>query len=226
MVSVSADKITKYFGRRRALSSVSFSLDGGQSLALFGDNGAGKTTLLKVLATLLRPTKGSAALFDFDVVKDADHVREIMFLFSYKNHLYENLTAYENLKFFQKLYGESNEARIYKALEEVGMNMYSQDRVRTFSSGMRKRLQMAKLFLGTFKVILLDEPHESLDESGRVILNTFLQNFKGCGGTFILATHQQDFGLSFCDKVALLQHGELQFFGTKNDLKIVKELKA
>lgn len=226
MVSVSADKITKYFGRRRALSSVSFNLESGQSLALFGDNGAGKTTLLKVLATLLRPTKGSAALFDFDVVKDADRVRAIMFLFSYKNHLYENLTAYENLKFFQKLYGESDDARIYKALEEVGMNMYSHDRVRTFSSGMRKRLQMAKLFLCSFKVILLDEPHESLDESGRVILNTFLQNFRENGGAFVLATHQQDFGLSFCDRVALLQHGELQFFGTKDDLKIAKELKA
>ena len=104
--------------------------------------------------------------------------------------------------------------------------MYANDRVRTFSTGMRKRLQMAKLFLGNFKCILLDEPHESLDESGRVILNTFLQNFKEKGGTFMLATHQQDFALSFCDKAALLQHGNLMFFGTKNDLKIGKELRA
>lgn len=223
---ITAEKITKYFGRRRALSSVSFQLEAGQSLALFGDNGAGKSTLLRIFSTVLRPTKGCASVFGSDTVKDAQSVRENTFLFSYKNHLYENLTAYENLKFFQKLYHAGDDDDIYRALENVGLNMYLQDRVRTFSSGMRKRLQMAKLFLGKFKCILLDEPHESLDESGRVILNSFLQNFKEDGGTFLLATHQQDFGLSFCDKVALLQHGALQFFGAKDDLKIAKELKA
>lgn len=225
---ITAEKLTKYFGRRRALSSVSFTLEEGRSLALFGDNGAGKTTLLKVLATILRPTKGSVKVCGFDTVKDGQGVRERMFLFSYKNYLYENFTAFENLKFFLKLYGGGGDDEIYRSLESVGLNAFSHERARTFSSGMRKRLQMAKLFLkkNQFKLILLDEPHESLDESGRVILNTFLQAFKENGGAFVLATHQQDFGLSFCDKVALLQQGNLAFFGTKDDLKIEKQLKA
>lgn len=200
----------KTFGTTRVLVDIAFELRQGECLALLGPNGAGKTTLLKILATLIRPTRGSARVAGFDLGREAEKIRASVGLLAHGSYLYDDLTARENLRFWATLGGvPADPLRLGTALAAVELDHAADTRVREFSTGMKRRLTLARLLLGDPKLLLLDEPFGGLDQQGKKWLEEFLISFKGRDGAVLLATHSLGRGLSIADRIAILAGGRI-----------------
>ena len=208
--AIRAEGLGKGFGPARVLDGVSLDVQPGEIVALLGANGAGKTTLLKILATLMRPTRGVARVAGLDCVREAEAVRRVVGVVAHGTYLYEDLTALENLKFWTGLAGRTwraDEGRA--ALGEVELERAADERVRRFSAGMRRRLSLARLVLARPRVLLLDEPSAGLDQRGRKWLEGHLEAFKGRGGAALLATHSFGHELAVADRIAILAAGRI-----------------
>ena len=207
---ITARELRKVYGSNCALDSVSLDLAGGECLALLGPNGAGKTTLLRILATLLRPTSGSLRVGDVDALVAPDRVRALIGMVAHGSHVYEDLTARENLRFWETLRGgDTAPVRLLGALAQVELDGVADERVRTFSAGMKRRLGLARVLLGEARVLLLDEPFTGLDRRGRKWFNEFLLAFRARGGAAVVATHSFGGGLGVADRIAILGAGRL-----------------
>ena len=207
---IAAHDLRKTYGPTLVLDGVSFTLAPGQCLALLGPNGAGKTTLLRLLATLLRPTAGSLRVDGIDAVREPDRVRPLLGVVAHGSYVYEDLTARENLRFWEIMRGgEASPARLAAALGQVELDAVADERVRTFSAGMKRRLGLARVLLARARVLLLDEPFTGLDRRGQKWVNEFLLAFKAGGGTAVLATHSLGGGLAVADRIGILGQGRL-----------------
>lgn len=174
--------LVKWYGAQPALRGVELCVGEGEILALFGPNGAGKSTLLRILAGLVRPTAGSVRVAGFEVGKQSDGVRRVIGVLAHGHQLYETLTGRENLLFAATMLGLDRPAdRVAGVLAKVGLEAAAEARVRTFSSGMKRRLSMAKLMLREPKVMLLDEPFTNLDIQATKLLEEFLMASKTTG---------------------------------------------
>src|SRR5580765_5275898 len=175
--------LRKTFGNHRVLDGLDLDVRAGEAVAVLGANGAGKTTLLKVLATLVRPTRGTAIVAGYDCAKNAELVRR-------SSHVYEDLTAAENLTFWATLAGlRPSAADRAAALATVELDRVAGERVRTFSAGMKRRLSLARFVLARPRVLLLDEPFTGLDQRGKKWLEEHLASFKAGGGAIVMTTH-------------------------------------
>jgi heme ABC exporter ATP-binding subunit CcmA len=204
--------LVRSFGPKPVLRGVSLTLARGRCLTLFGPNGAGKTTLLRVLATLNKPDAGRAQVAGYDVVRDAAELRRVIGYAGHQPHLYEELTASENLLFFARMYGlKDGPARAGKLLSRVGLGARGNDRVRTFSRGQLQRLALARSILHEPAVLLLDEPDTGLDEPALDLLGELLAERKRNGQTTLLTTHQLERGLALADEVAVLARGRIVY---------------
>jgi len=209
----------KRFGAVIVLDSVSLEVRAGEALALLGANGAGKTTLLRIVATLLRPSRGQATVAGFDCVKDAERVRPLIAFVGHGSHLYEDLTARENLRFWTTLTSQpTGSDAIEGALAAVDLDRTDDDRVRTFSAGMKRRLSLARLLLGRPSVLLLDEPFASLDQRAKKWLAEHLLAFKAAGGAVVMTTHSFGRELEVADRVAILAEGRVALDAPRADL--------
>jgi heme ABC exporter ATP-binding subunit CcmA len=198
------------FGANVVLAGVTLDVHAGEAVALLGPNGAGKTTLLRILATLARPTRGSAVVAGHDCVRDAEAVRAAVGVIAHGAHLYEDLTALENLRFWTGLHGVRASAEtLTSALAAVDLDRYAGERVRRLSAGMKRRLSLARFLLRRPRVLLLDEPFASLDQQARKWLENHLQEFKALGGAIVMATHSFDRGLAVADRIAILAAGRV-----------------
>jgi heme ABC exporter ATP-binding subunit CcmA len=207
---LAADRLRKAYGPSVVLEDVSLELRAGQCLALLGPNGAGKTTLLRILATLLRPTAGTVTVGGVDAVKNPEAARAMMGMIAHGSHVYEDLTAIENLRFWTVMRGgDASPARLVAALQQVELDAVAGERVRTFSAGMKRRLALARVALGNARLLLLDEPFTGLDRQAQKWLGEFLMSFKAGGGAAIVATHTFGGGLGVADRVAILAGGRL-----------------
>ncbi len=207
---VTASGIGKRFRRNIVLESVTLDVKAGEALALLGPNGAGKTTLLRILATLARPSHGTALIAGHDVVSDPEDVRRHIGLLAHGAHVYDDLSALENLKFWTMLTGASMPPDVLRsALAAVELDAYADDRVRVFSAGMKRRLGLARLILGAPRVLLLDEPFAGLDQRGRKWLDEYLRTFKESGGAILMVTHGFGRDLNVVDRVAILSGGRI-----------------
>jgi heme ABC exporter ATP-binding subunit CcmA len=207
---LAADRLRKAYGPSVVLEDVSLELRAGQCLALLGPNGAGKTTLLRILATLLRPTAGTVTVGGVDAVKNPEAARAMMGMIAHGSHVYEDLTAIENLRFWTVMRGgDASPARLVAALQQVELDAVAGERVRTFSAGMKRRLALARVALGNARLLLLDEPFTGLDRQAQKWLGEFLMSFKAGGGAAIVATHSFGGGLGVADRVAILAGGRL-----------------
>ena len=202
--------LTKVYGSQVALQAVSLAAPTGSVLTVLGPNGSGKTTLLRLLATLVRPTAGGGQVAGHDLVKDRPAVRRVIGLVSHGTQLYDDLTAFENLAFGHALAGETPaRAVLTDALARVGLEAQAGVRARELSSGMRRRLALARVMLRRPRVLLLDEPYAGLDQDSRKRLEEYLHAFKVEGGTVVLVTHSLRRGLAVADRVAILVSGRV-----------------
>jgi heme exporter protein A len=188
--AVELTEVAHRLGHRWALRGVTLRVEPGEVLAIIGPNGSGKTTLLRVVATTLTPTRGSGRIFGHDLAAEADAVREVTGMLGHATGLYDDLSAAENLRFALQMYGEPTSAvSIDRALEEVGMREHASERVRGLSSGMRRRVALARLLLRRPRLLLLDEPHNSFDATGVAVVDTLVRDTARAGGAALVVTH-------------------------------------
>ena len=202
--------LVRVFGAQRVLDGVDLDVAAGEAVALLGPNGAGKTTLLKIVATLLRPTRGTATVAGHDCVRDAESARADLGVVAHGAHVYEDLTARENLAFWMRLRGGAADGpTLAAALADVDLERHADARVRTFSAGMRRRLALARLALTSPRVLLLDEPFAGLDQRARKWLEGRLETFKAGGGALLMVTHSFGRELGIADRLAILTGGRV-----------------
>jgi heme exporter protein A len=202
--------LTKHFGSRQVLGGVDLSVKSGEFLVLFGPNGAGKSTLIRILCTLMKPSGGTAKVAGYDIADESDGVRGNIGLISHSNYLYDDLTAIENLRFYLRMHGvDAIEHRVAEALKVTGLERAMSNRVRTFSTGMQKRLCIAKSVARPPRVLFLDEPYSGLDEDGIRMLNRLLLTLKTQGCTVFMVTHHREQGLATGDRALYLEGGKL-----------------
>src|SRR2546428_5466111 len=180
--------LRKTFGNHRVLDGLDLDVRVGEAVAVLGANGAGKTPLLKILATLVRPTRGTALVAGYDCAKDPERVRRHVGLVAHGAYVYEDLTALENLTFWTTLAGlRTSGAALAGALASVELERFAGERVRTFSAGMKRRLSLARFVLARPRVLLLDEPFAGLDQRAKKWLQEHLAPFKSGGGALVIA---------------------------------------
>ena len=207
---IAAVGLRKAFGATLVLEDVSLEVAAGQCLALLGPNGAGKTTLLRILATLARPSAGALRIDGVDALREPDAVRARIGVVAHGSHVYEDLTALENLRFWAVMAGlDARPARLRERLQAVELDAVADERVRTFSAGMKRRLGLARVTLGQPRLLLLDEPFNGVDRRGQKWLGEFLLAFKAGGGAIVLATHGFASALAVADRAAFLVGGRV-----------------
>jgi len=196
-----------------ALDDVSIEVEQGEVHGLLGPNGAGKSTLMKILSTVLLPTSGSAYVLGHDLVTEHRRIRPLLgIVFGGERGLYPRLTARQNLRYWAALYGMSTKkglARTDALLDELGLAERADDRVETFSVGMRQRLHLARGIIGDPRVLLLDEPTNGLDPLAARQLRELIQRLAGEGRTILIATHDLAEAEVLCDRVTMINHGRV-----------------
>lgn len=217
--AVEARGLTKSFGHHVALKGVDLEVKPGEHMVIFGPNGAGKTTLIKVLATIMNPSSGRVLVAGLNPKMDAEEVRRHIGIVTHQTFLYSNLTAYENLEFYGRLY---DVPRLRERLQEVvtmmGMTARLHDRVGTLSRGMQQRLAIARSLLHKPTVVLLDEPETGLDP---VAIPMFWQALHREGEpTIILTTHNLERGLELGERLLILAQGKIVYEGSREKLDL------
>ena len=203
--------IGKRFGYAWALRDVSLELGRGAVLTLRGPNGAGKTTLLKILAGIYGPSEGRGEVLGADLTGDSDAVRRRTVLLAATDYLYDELTGVENLRFASLMAGDGNGPGEWRStLERVGLSPAADDPVRTYSTGMRKRLSLARILLRPAGLVLLDEPYGGLDRQGAGFVDRVVDEIRGEGRSVVLATHRGGEAARSAEKVAHLKAGRLE----------------
>jgi heme exporter protein A len=197
----------KSFGERRVLDGVDLHLEEGERLAVLGPNGAGKTTLLRMLATLLRPERGEIAIAGHRLPREAQRARGLIGYVAHDPLVYLDLTAWHNLELYADLYGVAQpRERIASMLEQVGLLARAYEPVRTFSRGMAQRLGLARALLHRPAILLLDEPHASLDAHGAALLDRVLAD-RESGRSAVIVTHEVERAVAMADRVVVLRAG-------------------
>ncbi|MES2315183.1 MAG: ATP-binding cassette domain-containing protein [Patescibacteria group bacterium] len=223
MSIIEVKNLTKKFGDFKAVDDISFSVEGGKIFAFLGPNGAGKTTTIKMLTTLLTPTAGEVKVNNFNLKKERDNVRKSFGIVFQDPSLDDDLSAYENMEFHAILYGEGKavrKVRIEELLKLVDLWDRKDDYVKTFSGGMKRRLEIARSLIHTPKIIFLDEPTVGLDPQTRNHIWSYVVNLsKKEGVTVFLTTHYMEEAEKMADKVAIIDHGKIIGAGTPEELK-------
>ncbi len=220
-LAVEAEGLTKIFGSTLALDAVDLCLARGEVLALLGPNGAGKTTLLKLLSTALKPSAGSGRVLGEDLRTGRDPIRRRIGMISHNHHLYEDLTADENLRFAAAMRGiRADGGQIRKALAEVGLDAQAASKVRTYSTGMKRRLVIGKMLLFNPELLFLDEPHNTLDQAAVALLNGYVASVRARGGSAIVATHNLSRAFDMADRFVLMQGGAVTGCVAKDGLTL------
>jgi len=222
-IMIEVTNLTKKFGDFTAVDNISFDVKTSEVFGLLGPNGAGKTTTIRMLSTLSRPTEGTATIGGYDIVKRDNKVRQLIGLVSEKMIMYDRLTAKENLRFFGKLYNlptNTINKRIDELLELVQLTKWKNQKVGTFSTGMRQRMNVVRALLNMPKVLFLDEPTLGLDPQSTVEIREFIKKInKENDTTIILTTHMMNEADILCDRIGIIDHGKIAALDTSTNLK-------
>ena len=223
MNAIEVDHLTKRFGDLVAVDEISFEVTQGEIFGLLGPNGAGKTTLIRMMTTLTVPTSGTARIAGHDIQTDADGVRNAIGVIPQAFTSDPELTAQENMLVHAKLYGVAAETRaklIDDLLESVDLVKFRDALVRTFSGGMRRRLEIARGLVHSPKTLFLDEPTTGLDPVSRTNVWEMIRTLrKKSEMTILLTTHYMDEADKLCDRIAIVDHGKLAALDTPTKLK-------
>jgi len=223
MLAIETKNLTKEFNGLIAVNNISFEVKEGEIFGLLGPNGAGKTTMIKMLATLLKPTKGEAKVCGFDILKQRDEVRNSIGIVFQEPALDNRLTGYENLDFHARLYGLDSKIR-KKRIQEVLTLVELEDKanviVRNYSGGMQRRLEIARGLMHYPKVLFLDEPTLGLDPQTRHrIWDYILKLNQKEKTTIVLTTHYMEEADYLCQRVGIIDFGKIVALDTPQNLK-------
>ena len=213
--------LVKNYGDFNAVKGVSFDIEEGEIFSLLGPNGAGKTTTISMLSTLYTPTSGDATIGGHSITKDPMGVRGIIGVVPQDLALYEDLTARENLIFWGQMYNLSGKAlttRVDEVLEQIGLTDKAKDRVKTYSGGMKRRVNIGVGLLHKPRLLFLDEPTVGIDpQSRRAILDT-VKDLNNQGMTLLYITHYMEEAEELSHRVGIFDHGEMIAIGTQKEL--------
>jgi ABC-2 type transport system ATP-binding protein len=219
---ISAKDVSKHFGDIVAVDSISFDIKKGEIFAFLGPNGAGKSTTISMLTTMLRPTSGKLLLNGHDVTKDQASARKSFGIVFQDPALEEELTAYENMKVHAVLYGtpkDEQSARIEELLRLVDLWERRDSMVKTFSGGMRRRLEIARGLMHHPAILFLDEPTLGLDTQTRNLLWDYVKKLSDNEGmTIFFTTHYLDEAEAVADRISIIDHGNIVATGTTKQL--------
>jgi ABC-2 type transport system ATP-binding protein len=219
---IRTEQLVKRFGTVEALKGLDLEVEAGTVFGLLGPNGAGKTTVVRILSTLLPPDGGRAEVDGLDVVRDAEELRFRIGLAGQSAAIDENLTGLENLELVGRLYGlQRDEARrrSVEILERFGLSEASNRTAKTYSGGMRRRLDLAASLVGRPDVLFLDEPTTGLDPRSRLDVWEFIRELQDEGTTLLLTTQYLDEADQLADRIAVIDLGKVIAAGTSDDLK-------
>jgi ABC-2 type transport system ATP-binding protein len=213
--------LVKNYGDFQAVKGVSFNIEEGEIFSLLGPNGAGKTTTISMLSTLYTPTSGDAVIGGHSVTKDPMGVRNIIGVVPQDLAIYEDLTARENLIFWGQMYnlsGKSLNMRVDEVLEQIGLTDKAKDRVKTYSGGMKRRVNIGVGLLHKPRLLFMDEPTVGIDpQSRRAILDT-VKDLNKQGMTLLYTTHYMEEAEELSNRVGIIDHGEMIALGTQKEL--------
>lgn len=213
--------LCKKYGEFTAVKGITFDIKDGEIFSLLGPNGAGKTTTISMLSTLYTPTSGDATIGGHSITKDPMAVKQLIGVVPQDLALYEDLTARENLIFWGQMYGLSGKplnSRIDEVLEQIGLVEKSKDRVKTYSGGMKRRVNIGVGLLHRPRLLFMDEPTVGIDpQSRRAILDT-VKDLNKQGMTVLYTTHYMEEAQELSNRVGIIDHGELIAIGTQKEL--------
>ena len=220
--------VSKSFGNIEAVKNVSFTIDKGEIFGILGPNGAGKSTIVNILNTLVKPDKGDVIIDGVNIKDDGVTIKLIMGVVPQEIALYEELSAYENLMFWGGLYDipkKELKSNVNRTLEIVDLVNRKDDRIKTFSGGMKRRINIACSLLHNPKILVLDEPTVGVDPQNRNHIFEVIERLNNEGMTIIYTTHYMEEAERFCDKIAIIDVGRIIAQGTLKELRKISDAK-
>jgi ABC-2 type transport system ATP-binding protein len=217
--TVDVRDLRKHYGAVRAVDGISFAVAAGEVFGLLGHNGAGKTTTIRVLTGRARPSQGSATVLGHDVTSSRDAIRPLINLVFEDQNLYERMSGRENLRLFATLYG-APAARADELLELVGLREAGRRAVKTYSTGMKQRLMVARALVNRPRVLFLDEPTRGLDPTSAREIRALVARLASENVTIVLTTHYMEEADELCDRVAFLSQGKIVALDSPRELKL------
>jgi ABC-2 type transport system ATP-binding protein len=224
MSIVKINNLYKKFGDNIAVDSINITINQGEVYGLLGPNGAGKSTIINIMSGLLKMNKGSIEILHKDLGENSKFIKSNIGVVPQELAIYEELTAYENVKFFASLYGLKGSElknKTLEALEFVGLKEKAKDYPKSFSGGMKRRLNIACAIAHTPKLIIMDEPTVGIDPQSRNHILKSVKRLNEKGSTIIYTTHYMEEVETICTRIGIIDHGKLIAEGTKEELKAI-----
>ena len=214
--------LKKSFGKFEAVKGVSFSIEKGESFSLLGPNGAGKSTIINMMTGLYPPTSGEIHIKGIDVIKNSKQAQKMIGVVPQEIALYETLSARENLKFWGRMYdlsGKNLDKSVDEVLEMIGLTDRAKDKVSTFSGGMKRRVNIGAAILHQPEVLIMDEPTVGIDPQSRNHILETVKRLNNEGMTIIYTSHYMEEVEYLCERIGIIDHGELIACGTLKELR-------
>ncbi|WP_243297695.1 ABC transporter ATP-binding protein [Bacillus litorisediminis] len=212
---INVQDVKKKYGKHESLKGISFSIEKGEVFGLIGPNGAGKSTLLSIMATILQPTAGTIIIDGKDVKKQAKDIRRRLGFVPQDLALWPELTVEENMIFWSKLTNPKvDKSELLGHCEQVGLKEKWKTKVSALSGGMKRKLNIAVALIHQPSIIIMDEPTVGIDIQSKRDINHYIQHLAKAGKTIVYTTHDAGEILRMCDRIGILNQGELKFIGT------------
>ena len=228
MYTIVVENLTKKFGAFTAVNNISFSIKKGEIFGFLGANGAGKTTAMKMMCGLLLPTSGTAKIAGYDLATQSKLIKKNIGYMSQRFSLYDDLTVYENMQLFGTIYKiekKTLKQRIQDSLNELNMNEFSNELVRSIPLGWKQRLAFATALLHRPQIVFLDEPTSGVDPIVRREFWGLIYKTAATGVTIFVTTHYMD-EAEYCERISIMAEGELKLIGTPTELKEKMEVQT
>jgi ABC-2 type transport system ATP-binding protein len=225
---ITVTNLTKRYDTVQALKGISFSIKKGEFYGLLGPNGAGKTTTISIMSTILEPDQGNVTIAGFDLKKNPTECKKAIGVVPQELALYNELSAYDNLMFWGSLYGVSKtdlKIAIDETLKLFGLYDRRNDKVKTYSGGMKRRINIASALLHKPEILFMDEPTVGIDPQSRNLIFEVVEKLHKQGMTIVYTTHYMEEAEKFCDRIAILDNGQIIAQGTLEELKSSSNMK-
>jgi ABC-2 type transport system ATP-binding protein len=225
---ITVDNLKKTYGTQQALKGISFSIKEGEFYGLLGPNGAGKTTTISIISTVVPPDEGTVTLNGFDLEKNPKACKKIIGVVPQEIALYDNLSAYENLVFWGSLYKVEKtllKKRIEETLKLLGLYDRKDDKVKTYSGGMKRRINIGSSLLHSPRILFMDEPTVGIDPQSRNLIFEVVEKLHAQGMTIVYTTHYMEEAERFCDRIGIMDNGLIIAQGTLHELRAASKMR-